>query len=75
MKAFLMHQDKDFDVDRGLPPNEEELTQDLELNRLFDAMALGDKFLFDVARKALLSSLTDPTEIVYRQNGRARRSR
>jgi DNA mismatch repair ATPase MutS len=68
MKAFLMHRDKDFDLDRALPPNEGELTPDLELERLFDAMALGDKFLSDVARKAVLSSLQDPGEIVYRQH-------
>src|SRR5512146_3193647 len=30
-------------------------------------MALDDKFLRDVARKGVLSSLTDPAEIVYRQ--------
>jgi DNA mismatch repair ATPase MutS len=66
MKAFLMHRDEDFDLERGLPPNEEALTQDLELNTLFNAMALGDKFLFDVARRAVSSSLTDPGAIDYR---------
>lgn len=68
MKAFLMHRDKDFELDRGLPPHERDLTQDLELERLFAAMARGDKFLFSVAQKAALSSLTDPEEIVYRQH-------
>jgi len=68
MKAFLMHRGKDFDLNRALPPNARDLTQDLELEKLFDAMALGDKFLLDVARKAVLSSLTDPEEIVYRQH-------
>jgi len=67
MKAFLMHRDRDFDLEQPLPPNEQELTQDLELNGLFEAMALGDKFLFDVARKAVLSSLRHPDEILYRQ--------
>ena len=67
MKAFLMHRDEDFDLDRELPPNEAALAQDLELSTLFNTMALGDRFLFDVARRALLSSLRDPGAIVYRQ--------
>ncbi len=67
MKAFLMHRDQDFDLEQKLPPNEGALTQDLELNTLFNAMSLEDKFLFDVAKRAVLSSLKDPEEIVYRQ--------
>ena len=68
MKAFLMYQDRDFDLQRKLPSNEQALTQDLELNTLFNAMALGDKFLFEVAKKAVLSSLNDLDTILYRQN-------
>ena len=68
MKAFLMYRDHDFDLQQELPLNEPELTQDLELNRLFNAMALGDKFLFEVARKTVLSGLSDLDTIVYRQN-------
>ena len=68
MKAFLMHRDTDFDLDRTLPPNAGALVQDLEIEKLFEAMALGDKFLADVARKAVLSSLSDPAAIVYRQH-------
>jgi hypothetical protein len=41
MKAFLMYRDRDFDPQQKLPPNEQELTQDLEINTLFNAMALG----------------------------------
>jgi hypothetical protein len=91
MKVFLMHRDRDFDLDwervraateipharvrggkdldldRDLPPQAADLTQDLGLDQLFDAMARGDNFLREVARKAVLSSLTDPQEIVYRQ--------
>ena len=67
MKAFLMHRDTDFELDRMLPPHADALMQDLALETLLGAMALGDKFLFDVARKALLSSLGDPAQIVYRQ--------
>lgn len=67
MKAFLMYQDQDLDLKRELPPNKEALTQDLELNTLFAAMAGGDQFLFDTARTVVLSILTDPEAIVYRQ--------
>ena len=68
MKAFLMYQDRDFDLQRKLPSNEQALTQDLELNTLFNAMALGDKFVFEVARKGVLSSVTDLDTIRYRQH-------
>lgn len=67
MKAFLMHRDQDFDLTRALPSNEEALTQDLELNTLFAAMAVGDGFLLDIARRAILSSLGGPEAILYRQ--------
>ncbi len=67
MKAFLMHPDQDFDLERELPANEAALTQDLELDTLVSAMALGDKFLFDISKRAVLASLTDPEAIVYRQ--------
>jgi DNA mismatch repair ATPase MutS len=68
MKAFLMHKDQDFDFERALPPNEQALTQDLALPILFEAMALGDRFLLAMARKAVLSSLNDLGSILYRQN-------
>ncbi|MGH7781701.1 MAG: MutS-related protein [Candidatus Binataceae bacterium] len=68
MKAFLMYRDREFDVKQQLPPNEAELTQDLELNRLYNAMALGDKDLFEIARKVILSSATDLGTILYRQS-------
>lgn len=69
MKPFLMYQDRDFDLQQKLPWNEQDLTQDLELNTLFDAMAREDEFLLNVARTAVLSGLGDdlPT-ILYRQN-------
>jgi hypothetical protein len=69
MKAFLMYKDQDFDLERPLPSNEPALTQDLELKTLFNAMALDDGFLFEVARKAVLSGLSnDPQTIRYRQS-------
>jgi hypothetical protein len=67
VKVFLMYPDRDFDPDQKLPPNEGALIQDLELNTLFEAMALGDRFLFKTARQAIMSSLRDPDTIRYRQ--------
>jgi hypothetical protein len=67
VKAFLMHPDRDFDLRRGLPPNEADLAADLELDVLLQAMAGRDQFLRAVARSGLHSGLTSPAEIVYRQ--------
>jgi DNA mismatch repair ATPase MutS len=69
MKAFLMYRDRDFDPKCALPWNEAALTQDLELDTLFGGMARGDKFLFDVAKTAVLCGLENDREtIAYRQN-------
>lgn len=67
MKAYLLHPEQDFDLTRKLPPNADVLSQDLELDTLLGAMADGDEFLFMVAQRAVLLSLTDPATIVYRQ--------
>lgn len=71
MKVFLMDRDRDFNPEQKPPTNEAALTQDLELNTLFNAMAQGDHYLFTVARTALLTSLTsltNPDAIRYRQS-------
>jgi MutS domain V len=47
--------------------NDAVLTQDLELVTLWNAMAAGDEFLFETAKRAILSPLADPDAIVYRQ--------
>ena len=47
--------------------NHDVLAQDLELDTLWGAMASGDEFLFETAKRVVLSSLRDPAEIVYRQ--------
>jgi hypothetical protein len=62
-----MHPGQDFDLARDLPPNAGILAQDLELETLWQAMADGDKFVHEMAERALLLSLTDPAAIVYRQ--------
>ena len=71
MKAFLMYPDRDFHLRQGLPPNEADLTSDLELAVILRVMADGDKFLFDVARLGIHSCLTSPAEIAYRQHALA----
>lgn len=83
MKVHLLFRDRDFDFKLEslatrpyqkveapkFLPNEDALTQDLELNTLFNAMAGGDKFLFEVARQAVLSGLQNDVEtILYRQS-------
>jgi len=67
MKAFLMHERADFDLEADPPPLSADLAQDLELGTLWNAMAAGDQFLFDVAQRAMLNGLTDPDAIAYRQ--------
>jgi DNA mismatch repair ATPase MutS len=62
-----MYRDRDFDPKQELPSNKAALTQDLELNTLFNAMAQGDKFLFEIARQAVLAGLSDPAAMRYRQ--------
>jgi MutS domain V len=49
------------------PGSDDVLAQDLELATLWNAMAGGDEFLFETAKRAVLSSLHDPEAIVYRQ--------
>lgn len=64
MKVFLMYRDRDFGVKEELPPNAADLTRDLELDTLF---GVGDPFLVEVFRKAVLTSLRDTESILYRQ--------
>ena len=69
MKAFLMYKERDFDLQQTLPPNAQALTQDLELNTLFNVMALGDQFVFEVVKKAVLSDFHNSLDTIhYRQH-------
>ena len=67
MKAFLLFRDRDFDPEQRLPPNANDLVQDLELATLLDTMADGDPFVREVAGQTLLASLTGVDDIRYRQ--------
>ena len=44
------------------------LERDLELETLWSAMAAGDEFLFETAKRVVLSGLRDQEAIVYRQS-------
>ncbi|MGO8956462.1 MAG: MutS-related protein [Streptosporangiaceae bacterium] len=67
MKDYLLYDAQDFDFGAELPPNHEDLIQDLELTTLLAAMAHGDKFLFEISTRVMLRSLADPETIRYRQ--------
>jgi hypothetical protein len=68
MKAFLLHRDRDFDLGRASPANESVLTEDLELDTLLTAMAVKDKLVLQVVKKALLTAAAnDVATISYRQ--------
>jgi len=68
MKAHLLYEGQDFDFDADLPANHDDVIQDLELTTLLQAMAQGDKFLFEVSKRVVLTSLEDPEAIRYRQH-------
>jgi len=67
MNVFLLYPDRNFDPQTPLPPNAADLTQDLALETLWQAMAQGDKFLFETARLVLLSGSQEMGVIHYRQ--------
>lgn len=85
MKPLLMYADRDFEVDLSpqayryrerdapwqqlLPPHERAVVEDLELDTLLRAMAAGDEFLYEIARKAIRSAFrNDIGTILYRQS-------
>src|ERR1700755_1226047 len=67
MKAWLMYSRRDLDPAREPTQAEHGITQDLELGTVWSAMAAGDDYLADLARQAMLASLTSPEAIAYRQ--------
>ncbi len=69
MKVHLLYPDRDFDLRGPLRWNEQALAKDLALDTLFGAMAGEDKFVFEVARRVVLSGLDkDIGDILYRQD-------
>ncbi len=68
IKVFLLHPDQDFDLSSPLPPLIDDVIRDIGLPILFEAMAQGDEFVLQVVRQVVLSSLTEITPILYRQD-------
>ena len=67
MKAFLLYEARDFDWGTEFDPAYEDVVQDLGVETIVAAMAAGDRFLFDVARRVLLMSVQEPKAIGFRQ--------
>jgi MutS domain V len=69
MKIRLLHPERDVDLTPRLPWQMNAFIEDdLELARLYEAMADGDNYLLDIAKKVLPLTVTDPEVIIYRQN-------
>ena len=69
MKVYLMYQDRDFDMEQYAPWNGPDLIQDLQLDTVFKAMAVGDEFLHRVATAVMLSGLEGNAAVIaYRQS-------
>lgn len=68
MKVRLLHPDHDFDMAERLPWDLTDMVDsDLELSRIYAAMAGGDPVLLDIARKVVRATVVDPRVLVYRQ--------
>lgn len=68
MKVLLLHPERDFDLETQLPWQLSTLiNDDLEMDRLYDAMAAGDAFLLETAKKVIPLAVLDPDVIIYRQ--------
>jgi DNA mismatch repair ATPase MutS len=67
-RAREIRREQGPNLEQLLPWSEQALRQDLGLDILFNAMAAGDNFLFEVAKVAVLSSVTDLDTIRYRQH-------
>jgi hypothetical protein len=68
MRVRLLHPEYDHDPTLPLPWQIQALVaDDLELNRIYRAMAAGDKFLLEVAQAVLPQTITSPDVITYRQ--------
>jgi DNA mismatch repair ATPase MutS len=67
VKSRLLYRERDFDMDRGLAPNQDDLTRDLGLESLFTSMAAEDELVYAASKAVLLSESPDVGTIAYRQ--------
>jgi hypothetical protein len=63
-----MYRGREFSASEATVSNASDLLQDLELEKLLETMANGDKFLLEVAKPALLASLGSVEAVLYRQH-------
>lgn len=68
MKVYLLYPDKDFNMNKELPPNWQDLVLDLGLDVMLSHMSGSDKFLFNISNQVLSSFETDINVIRYRQD-------
>nr|WP_083212240.1 DNA mismatch repair protein [Mycobacterium malmoense] len=69
MKVRLLHPERDPDLAPRLPWQlQHSLDDDLELPRLYRAMAAGDEFLLATVEKVMAAPVVDPDIITYRQH-------
>jgi hypothetical protein len=68
VKVHLLFADGDFDFGARPVPSEESLVRDLELDRIFSAMASGDPYVDKVVRDVVPHGLSSPAAIRYRQD-------
>jgi len=69
VRVLLMDPERDFDPGAEPPAHSADLLQDLEVETLLAAMAAGDRFLWDVARAALVLSPENGTAtVLHRQD-------
>ena len=62
-----MHKNKNFTIKQKFSNHLNIIMSDLELDVLLKAMSMGDEFLYDVSKTALLDILKTKEEIIYRQ--------
>jgi len=66
MKVHLMFADADFDPGLELPPQADDLVQDLQLTPVLDAMAAGDAFVLAMAKAAVIAGCAGVEQVEYR---------
>jgi len=68
-QTFLLYKNKNAERDCELPPDYQILTNDPELDTLFDVMAGNDDFIFEITKKTILTGTgNDIDTIKYRQS-------
>jgi len=68
MKARLLHSDRNFHSTPALPWNTDALSTDLELTKLFSAMAGDDEYILGVVKSTVLTGFENDIETIrYRQ--------